>query len=110
MTLAAGAAFENGCRPPPRAGEPHEIFDCLGLSLVFFVPLRALGANLGLIEGTVREYSGEPTAQGKVTLFARSDRKVDERTTDAQGHFAFVQVPFGQYQVQVTLADGRTNS
>jgi len=78
--------------------------------LLALFPGIALGANLGLIEGTVREYSGEPVAAAKVMLLARDDRPVDEHTTDAQGHFEFEQVPFGQYRVLATSPDGRSES
>lgn len=78
--------------------------------LLALVPGMALGANLGLIEGTVREYSGEPVAMAKVKLLARDSRQVDEHETDAQGHFEFEQVPFGQYRLLATSPDGRSES
>ncbi len=80
------------------------------ISLLFLAPSVALGANLGFIEGSVREYSGEPIVAAKVKLLARGDRQVDEHTTDAQGHFEFEQVPFGQYRLLATAPDGRSES
>jgi outer membrane cobalamin receptor len=74
------------------------------------LPSVALGANLGIIDGTVREYSGAPIAAAKVELLARGDRPVDEHATDADGHFAFEQVPFGRYRVVATAPDGRAES
>jgi len=78
--------------------------------LLVLYPSIVLGANLGLIEGTVREYSGEPIVAGKVKLLARGDREVDEHATDAQGHFEFGQVPFGEYRLVASAPDGRNQS
>lgn len=80
------------------------------IALLSLLPSIALGANLGLIGGTVREYSGEPVAAAKVTLLARGDRRIDMRVTGADGLFEFAQVPFGQYRLVVSTPDGRTES
>lgn len=78
------------------------------LALVVFVPLAASAANLGIVDGTVRDYSG-PVANARV-LLSRDGRRVDEHTTSADGHFEFEQVPFGNYQLTATGAEGRTQA
>src|SRR2546425_5229807 len=75
------------------------------LSLVLLVPCAALAANLGIIDGTVRDDSG-PAAEVHVLLL-RDGRRVDDHVTDANGHFEFEQVPFGVYQVKAVSKEGR---
>jgi outer membrane cobalamin receptor len=77
--------------------------------LLCLAPGLALGANLGTIAGTVREYSGAPVASAKVKL-ARGEQVVAERTTGPDGRFEFLQVPFGQYRLLAAAPDGRTES
>jgi hypothetical protein len=69
------------------------------------VPCASFAANLGIVDGTVRDYGG-PAAGVRVTLL-RGDRRVDEHLTDQSGHFEFEQVPFGSYTV-IANKDGRT--
>lgn len=80
------------------------------LYLALALPGVAAAANLGIIDGTVREYTGEPIAAARVALVDRGGRRVDEHTTRLDGHFEFEQVPFGQYRLVVTTADGRTET
>jgi hypothetical protein len=82
----------------------------IAVLLLSAIPTLAFGANLGTIGGIVREYSGQPIASAKVKLLARGDRPIGERTTGADGQFAFELIPFGQYRLVVTAPDGRTDS
>jgi hypothetical protein len=79
-----------------------------------FVPLLLLllagpatAANLGLIDGAVRDFEGQSRAGIKVELLRRKGGKLDEHLTDQLGRFGFEQVPFGVYQVVATAPDGR---
>jgi hypothetical protein len=69
-------------------------------------PFAASAANLGIIDGTVRDYSG-PTPGAHVTLL-RQGHRVDEHVADAAGHFEFEQVPFGLYELRATNKDGQS--
>lgn len=84
----------------------------LVLLLLFFIswPAVSIAANLGSVNGTVRDSDGTPIAKAKVTLLGRSDRQTDERVTGEDGTFAFEQIPFGQYRVVATSPDGRSDS
>ena len=66
-------------------------------------PFAASAANLGIIDGTVRDYSG-PVPGAHVTLL-RQGHSVDEHVADAAGHFEFEQVPFGLYELRATNKD-----
>jgi outer membrane cobalamin receptor len=78
----------------------------IAVFVIVAVPLAASAANLGLIDGTVRD-SGSPVA-GVHVLLLRDNRRVDEHVTDANGHFEFEQVPFGSYQIKATSTEGKT--
>jgi outer membrane cobalamin receptor len=80
------------------------------LVLTLLLPMMAWGVNLGIIDGTIRDELGAPIAGARVRLLARGDRVVDEHMTDDGGHFAFEQVPFGQYMIAVTTKEGRKQS
>ncbi len=73
---------------------------------IAFLPCAVLAANLGIIDGTFRDFDG-PVA-GASVLLLRDGRRVDEHVTDAGGHFEFEQVPFGRYQIKATSKEGRT--
>jgi len=78
--------------------------------MLLFLPEVALAVNLGFIQGTVRETSGEPVAAVPVKLLGRGDRLVDQHTTDEKGRFEFEQVPFGQYRVVAAKPNGPETS
>ena len=67
----------------------------------------ARAANLGIIDGSVRDYEGQSLSGIKVELLTRTSAKLDEHVTDKEGHFEFEQVPFGAYRLIVTATDGR---
>jgi len=78
------------------------------IALVFVFPLAVSAANLGIVDGSVRDYNG-PAANVRVVLL-RDGRRIDEHVSDQNGHFEFEQVPFGNYQVIATSPEGRTQS
>src|SRR5260370_37239294 len=70
------------------------------LFLFVFYP-RNVGAqiaptNSATISGSVSDSTGKPVANAKVSL---SGPRSTVRTTDAQGLFVFVGLPFGNYQI-----------
>src|SRR5229473_1630696 len=75
-------------------------------SLFLAVSFSASAANLGIIDGTVRDYSGP--AAGVHVVLSRDGRPVDDHVTGADGHFEFEQVPFGVYQLEATSKEGRS--
>jgi hypothetical protein len=75
--------------------------------LVFAFPLAASAANLGIVDGSVRDYDGQFLSNVTVLLL-RDGRRVDEHVTDKDGHFEFEQVPFGNYRIKATDAQGRS--
>src|SRR5437588_4624516 len=75
--------------------------------LVFAFPLAASAANLGIVDGSVRDYDGQFLSNVTVLLL-RDGRRVDEHLTDKDGHFEFEQVPFGNYRIKATDAQGRS--
>jgi hypothetical protein len=77
----------------------------LVLAIVFACPLAVHAANLGLIDGTVRDEAG-PVANAHVALL-RAGRRLDEHVTAADGHFEFEQVPFGSYRIEASTDAGR---
>jgi hypothetical protein len=79
---------------------------CIVSSLFLGVSFYGSAANLGIIDGTVRDYSG-PAAGAHVVL-SRDGRPVDDHVTGADGHFEFEQVPFGVYQLEATGKEGRS--
>ena len=81
----------------------------IAVLFLYLVPGVALGANFGFIDGTAREYSGQPVAGAMVKL-TRGDQQVDVRRSGADGTFEFAQIPFGRYRLTVTSPDGRTGS
>ena len=60
------------------------------------------GGRAGVFGGAGRRGEGE--------AFRSRGPASRRHTTDAEGHFAFEQVPFGRYRLVVTGADGRTDS
>ena len=73
-------------------------------------PSISLAANLGCVQGTVRDIDGSPLAKVKVVIQGRNDRVINESSTNEDGTFQFAQVPFGQYRVVATAprpADSR---
>lgn len=74
----------------------------------FLLPGLALAANLGIVDGNVRDYEGKPIAGAQVALLARDGRPIDRHAADASGHFEFEQVPFGTYRIKATVPDGRS--
>jgi len=75
-----------------------------------YVPSQAVAANLGIIHGTVRDDDGKPLPNVRVSLFARSERAIDEHPTGIDGHFEFEQIPFGQYRLEAVAPDGRKDT
>ncbi|MBS2022027.1 MAG: TonB-dependent receptor [Deltaproteobacteria bacterium] len=78
------------------------------LLLAALVALPVQAANLGLIDGSVSDYEGQPLGGIKILLLSKG-KKLDEHIADARGHFEFEQVPFGTYVVQAIASDGRTD-
>ncbi|GAC1535837.1 MAG: hypothetical protein NVS2B9_01310 [Myxococcales bacterium] len=76
-------------------------------ALASLLPAAALAANLGIVDGNVRDYEGKPISDARVVLLARDGRQIDQHVADANGHFEFEQVPFGTYRVKATVPDGR---
>lgn len=54
------------------------------------------------IGGTVYDRQGTPLAQARVRVVERDQAA----TTDAEGHFTFVNVPTGEYTLEATTPDG----
>ncbi len=78
------------------------------LAVLLLLPGALFADNLGIVDGSVRDYEGKPVTPAHVFLLARSGRLVDQHDVDAQGHFEFEQVPFGSYRIKATLPDGRS--
>ena len=75
-------------------------------ALVLFLSLGARAANLGLIDGSVRDFEGQPLAGVRIVL-SHEGRRVDAHVADAAGHFEFEQIHFGAYTVEAVAPDGR---
>ncbi|MBN1992146.1 MAG: carboxypeptidase regulatory-like domain-containing protein [Anaerolineae bacterium] len=53
-----------------------------------------------MVEGIIRNTSGNPVSNVKVVFFDRSGKRY-ETSTDVEGHYEFTDVPNGRYQVEV---------
>ena len=79
----------------------------ISLFLALALPFTASAANLGIVDGSVRDYDGNFLPNVSVVLL-RDGRRVDEHVTDKDGHFEFEQVSFGSYRIKATDPQGRT--
>src|SRR3981081_3375484 len=77
-------------------------------ALLLLLPGALFAANLGIVDGSVRDYEGKPVTPAHGGLLTRDARLVDHPAGDAQGHFESEQFPFGSYRIKATLPDGRS--
>ncbi|TAM61867.1 TonB-dependent receptor [bacterium] len=73
------------------------LFVPLVLLIAVAVPLAARADTVGVVQGSFAAKDGTPIAGATVTLTGNGNALI--ASTDARGGFAFVRVPFGEYQV-----------
>ena len=72
------------------------------LWLAVWVLIAAASARAATLEGTVLDPSGLAVAGARVNLLA-GPSPLEERQTDARGHFAFTNLPGGAYQLVASV-------
>src|SRR5581483_9298838 len=78
---------------------------CILLSVFVFAACHALFAQMrivGMISGTVMDPSGAAVPGAKVALKDEVNGTTKETTSNASGHFEFPDLPFGQFELDVT--------
>ena len=68
-------------------------------------PLQLLAADVGSVRGIVHDPQHLPVAQAAVELKSATSEWRQTTTSDANGEFAFMTVPLGDYVLTVTQAD-----
>lgn len=85
---------------PFHRGSIYRIYPLvLGIALV--VGLHAQGGNTGAVRGTVSDPSGAVIPGASVNLVNGASGLNRTATSDAQGQFSFVNIPFGNYRLVI---------
>src|SRR5437016_13941546 len=82
----------------------------LAVSLVTSLPLSFAQKSTGDIDGTVTDQSGAVLPGCALTLTDQATGAVRKTTSDAQGHFSFLQLPVGTYTITTTKEGFKTVS
>ena len=82
----------------------------LALSTVMFLPVSFAQQTTGDIDGTVTDQSGAAVPGCALTLADQANGAERKTTSDAQGHFSFLQVPVGTYTLTATKSGFKTMS
>jgi len=77
---------------------------------VMFIPLSFAQQTTGDINGAVTDPSGAPLPSAALTLTDQATGAARKTTSDAQGNFAFLQVPVGTYTITGTRDGFKTVS
>src|SRR6476660_483791 len=78
------------------------VMAAVGLAVAFASGLNAQAQDRGTISGSVRDPIGAPAA--RVVVQAQgADAQVHRATTDAAGKYTLTGLPFGTYELSVTI-------
>lgn len=81
-----------------------------GLSLVAPTTAMAQGLTAGSLAGTVKTDAGDAASGATVSIRGASGGYSATATTDSSGRFRFSSLPTGEYDVEITAADGSKTS
>src|SRR3984893_11580089 len=82
----------------------------LAISSVMFLPFSLAQQNTGDVDGTVTDQSGAAVPGSALTLNDQANGTVPTTTSDAQGHFSFLQLPVGSYTLTAKKEGFKTES
>jgi len=82
----------------------------LAISSVVLVSFSAAQKTTGDVDGTVTDPSSAVIPGCALTLTDQATRAVRKTTSDAQGHFSFLQLPVGTYTITTTKEGFKTGS
>jgi hypothetical protein len=104
FTVGWPSAHDLGCLPEV----PSMTRKLLAAAFLVFASVAALGAQAqittGVIQGSVQDASGGVVPGVNVTVVNAETNLTQERTSDADGRFVFLQLPTGRYTATFRLS------